>query len=71
VGHKKSITLDLSDEKSGNIGVVIASKAPTSEFTAWIQTCNTSASWKPYWKTLIIALKAFPGARVAETPFRS
>lgn len=71
VGYKESITLDLSDEKSGNIGIVIESKTPTSEFTAWIQTCNTRSSWQPYWKTLITALKAFPGARVTETPFKS
>lgn len=70
VDYKESTTLDLSDQKSGNIGVVIESKAPNSEFTAWIQTCNTHSSWKPYWDTLLNALRAFPGAQVTETPFK-
>jgi hypothetical protein len=70
VGYKESITLDLSDQRSGNIGVVVESKTPNSEFTAWIQTCNTRSSWKPYWKALIHALRAFPGAKVTETPFK-
>ena len=48
VGYKESITLDLSDQRSGKIGVVIESKTQNSEFTAWIQTCNTRSSWKPY-----------------------
>lgn len=41
--YKRSITLELSDEISGNIIVVIESKAPGSGFVAWIQTCNTKS----------------------------
>lgn len=68
---KGPISLDLADDKSGNIGVILESKAATSEFTVWIQSCNTRSSWRPYWKTVIHALQAFPGARVTETPFKS
>lgn len=69
-GYMKSVTLDLSDVRSGNINVVMLGKAPGSEFFAWVQTCNTNLSWKPYWKTFIRALRKFPEATVTETAFK-
>src|ERR1700688_1073938 len=65
------LTMDLNDFTSGNIAVIVENRKPRTEFVFWIQTCNTTRSWQPFWGNVMRSTKAFPGAKVWEKPFTS
>lgn len=41
----------------------------SKEFVFWVQTCNTTDTWQPYWRALTTRVRAFPEVTVDERPY--
>jgi hypothetical protein len=68
VESKRSIWWALQDS-SYSVGVYADYFKRSKEFVFWVQTCNTTDTWQPYWRALNARVRAFPDAEVEERAY--
>ena len=55
---------------SANIDAVVENAKPSSTVDFWFQACNTTKSWKPYWRATAEQVKLFGDVQLSEAPLK-